>query len=379
MKTLTKVAIGGSIATALGFLAWLAWRAGAAPPPPPPGKAILSIDTTPVKGNVFINGVLVGTAPIRVELDPGTYTVSFGPVSGYITPADILITLAEGQTVERTVVYEEEGVPPVCQEGETKCVGYDLYVCQAGQWQLSKANAMECGYTPPPPPPPPPPPQTGILKVQTGRDRYPQHTSEVYVMGNTYILNDFSGEILLREVPPGVYTVSFGRATHPFILYTPPGPITKMVEAGITTLFFGKYMCVPQYASPCGYKGQICEPVKTGRKVMTNRGWQDELIPVGIGGITVYAWYPAQRDQYGSPRYPWKHTPAQGFNPEFITSTVTDSNGVFSFPSLPVPPDPSTKYCIGFANPVGYEGGGEMQYAVEPGILVGIEWHIFRV
>jgi len=39
-----------------------------------------------------------------------------------------------------------------CNEGETKCVGYDLYKCINGKWQLVETNSSQCGYTPPPPP-----------------------------------------------------------------------------------------------------------------------------------------------------------------------------------------------------------------------------------
>ena len=45
-------------------------------------------------------------------------------------------------------------VPPECTEGETKCVGYDLYKCINGKWQLVERNSTQCGYTPPAPPPP---------------------------------------------------------------------------------------------------------------------------------------------------------------------------------------------------------------------------------
>jgi len=104
-----KILLG--VGAAIAGLA-LILRAKGAPPEAPPGKAILSIDTTPVKGEVFINGISVDIAPISVELDPGTYILSFGVVSGYITPGDISISLLAGQSEERIVVYEEEGVPP---------------------------------------------------------------------------------------------------------------------------------------------------------------------------------------------------------------------------------------------------------------------------
>jgi len=42
--------------------------------------------------------------------------------------------------------------PPECKEGETKCEGYDLYVCENGKWVLKERNSPQCGYTPPPTP-----------------------------------------------------------------------------------------------------------------------------------------------------------------------------------------------------------------------------------
>jgi len=39
--------------------------------------------------------------------------------------------------------------PPECNEGETKCEGYDLYQCQNGRWVLKEQNSTQCGYVPP--------------------------------------------------------------------------------------------------------------------------------------------------------------------------------------------------------------------------------------
>ena len=58
------------------------------------------------------------------------------------------------QLVERN--SEQCGyVPPECIEGATKCVGYDLYKCIGGKWQLVERNSEQCGYQPPSPPPAP--------------------------------------------------------------------------------------------------------------------------------------------------------------------------------------------------------------------------------
>ncbi len=53
----------------------------------------LSIDTTPVKGEVFVNGESWGTAPQSNEVDVGTYTVSFGVKSGFYTPGSVSATV----------------------------------------------------------------------------------------------------------------------------------------------------------------------------------------------------------------------------------------------------------------------------------------------
>jgi len=46
----------------------------------------LSVDTTPVKGEVFVDGVSKGTAPKDVVVPVGSHTVSFGAVTGYTKP-----------------------------------------------------------------------------------------------------------------------------------------------------------------------------------------------------------------------------------------------------------------------------------------------------
>jgi len=38
---------------------------------------------------------------------------------------------------------------PECSDGDLKCVGYDLYECQNGQWVFIEENSPTCGYVPP--------------------------------------------------------------------------------------------------------------------------------------------------------------------------------------------------------------------------------------
>lgn len=71
-----------------------------------PEKATLIVDTNPIKGEVFVNGTSWGSAPQSRSVDPGTYTVSFGAVSGYVTPSDQTVTLAAGDTKTVLGTYE---------------------------------------------------------------------------------------------------------------------------------------------------------------------------------------------------------------------------------------------------------------------------------
>jgi len=70
----------------------------------------------------------------------GTYTLY--AVAGRIAGNDIY----PDEHVEYVITVIP---PPECEEGETKCVGYDLYQCINGKWQFIKSNAEECGYVPP--------------------------------------------------------------------------------------------------------------------------------------------------------------------------------------------------------------------------------------
>lgn len=65
----------------------------------------LSVDTSPVKGEVIVDGVSWGTAPVSREVDPGTYTVSFGDVTGYTAPGSQTVTIASGEIKSITVSY----------------------------------------------------------------------------------------------------------------------------------------------------------------------------------------------------------------------------------------------------------------------------------
>lgn len=68
-------------------------------------KGYLHIITTPVSGDIFVNNEYRGTKDINIELEQGTYTVSFGPVSSYATPTSMHITVNPGFTALVTMEY----------------------------------------------------------------------------------------------------------------------------------------------------------------------------------------------------------------------------------------------------------------------------------
>ncbi len=68
-------------------------------------KGYIHIITSPVKGDVIINGEYRGTGDVNIELEQGTYTVSFGSVNGYSTPAPTSIAVNPGFVALVTVEY----------------------------------------------------------------------------------------------------------------------------------------------------------------------------------------------------------------------------------------------------------------------------------
>jgi len=61
----------------------------------------LEIDTAPFDGEIFVDGESWGVAPQHNKLPIGEYTVRFGDVTGYVTPAEqqVLVTQGEITTV----------------------------------------------------------------------------------------------------------------------------------------------------------------------------------------------------------------------------------------------------------------------------------------
>ena len=68
-------------------------------------KGYLHIITSPVAGDILVNGEYRGTKDINIELEQGMYTVTFGNVAGYITPAAFNVTVNPGYTALVTIEY----------------------------------------------------------------------------------------------------------------------------------------------------------------------------------------------------------------------------------------------------------------------------------
>jgi hypothetical protein len=68
-------------------------------------KGYLHIITSPVSGDISINGEYRGTKDINIELEEGIYMVTFGDVAGYTTPSPLNITVNPGFTALVTIEY----------------------------------------------------------------------------------------------------------------------------------------------------------------------------------------------------------------------------------------------------------------------------------
>ena len=60
---------------------------------------------TNVAGDIFVNNEYRGTKDLNIELEQGTYTVTFGNVAGYVAPAPLSIVVKPGFTALATVEY----------------------------------------------------------------------------------------------------------------------------------------------------------------------------------------------------------------------------------------------------------------------------------
>lgn len=69
-------------------------------------KAELSVNTTPVKGDVAIDGKRWGKAPLLGQFAAGSYEISFGDVEGYDSPGSERVTLRAGVLTGVTAEYK---------------------------------------------------------------------------------------------------------------------------------------------------------------------------------------------------------------------------------------------------------------------------------
>ena len=157
------------------------------PSGPEPGDegGTLSVTTTPVNGEVFVDSTSWGLAPVSKSVSTGSHTISFGAISGYTTPADITVSVATGDDVSVTGTYTQI----------------------------------------------PPPPTNGTLSVTTT-----PVNGEVFVDGTSWGVAPVS-----RDVNNGSHTVSFGAVSG----YNTPADNTVSVTAGSTTSVTGTYTVIP--------------------------------------------------------------------------------------------------------------------------------------
>ena len=71
-----------------------------------PINGTLTIATTPVSGEVIVNGVSWGRAPQSRVVQIGTYTISFGAREGYTTPASQVATVTENTETSVEGIYQ---------------------------------------------------------------------------------------------------------------------------------------------------------------------------------------------------------------------------------------------------------------------------------
>jgi len=69
------------------------------------GTGTLVVTTQGATGNILVDNVLVGVGTYSGDMDEGTYQVSFGDVSGYITPDSRYVGIVDGQTIDVAVTY----------------------------------------------------------------------------------------------------------------------------------------------------------------------------------------------------------------------------------------------------------------------------------
>jgi uncharacterized lipoprotein YddW (UPF0748 family) len=145
------------------------------------GQGVLTVETTPVAGNIYVDGQLMGNGYWSDFLYVGTHLVSYGPVAGYVAPCTRFVDVFDNQTTTVTGTY---AIIP-----------------------------------------------TGILTVDTT-----PIAGQIYVNG-TYVADEHYSS----TVRAGVYVISFGDIKG----YTTPQPQTVIVIEDAETTVFGVYVKIP--------------------------------------------------------------------------------------------------------------------------------------
>jgi len=233
----------------------IAWTSVAAAPT----TGTLNISTTPIAGPILINEVQVAVGSyINSGMTPGSYTVSFGDVAGYITPSSKTVSVTAGAitTVEGT--YTPIAVPKGTLTVTTTPVAGKIYVNAqlrgTGSWSgqldigtYTVSFGDVAGYVTPPPVQaqvaeglettvqviyPPVTVPKGTLTVTTTPVAGP-----IYVNAELKGTGSWSGQL-----DPGTYIVSFGEVTG----YAAPLPQQATIVSGQTTTLQGIYTLIQE-------------------------------------------------------------------------------------------------------------------------------------
>jgi len=230
---------------------------------PPTGT--LSITTTPVNGTISVNGVQKGTGSWSGTVNAGSYTVTFGTISGYTTPNPQTVTVTANQTKTVTGTYVE--IPPtgslkVTISPQAAINAGAQWQVDGGAWHTSEDTQSELSVGS----------HSLSFKEVTGWSKPdPQavtvSANQTKTVTGTYIEIPPTGTLSITTTPvngtisvngvqkgtgswsgtvnAGSYTVTFGTISG----YTTPNPQTVTVTANQTKTVTGTYVEIPPTGS----------------------------------------------------------------------------------------------------------------------------------
>jgi PhoPQ-activated pathogenicity-related protein len=261
----------------------------------------LAVSTTPVAGEVFVDGNSWGLAPQSRQVSVGAHTVSFGPVSGYTTPASQQVTIINSQTNSITGTYAAIGDAGTLTINTTPVAG-EAFVDGLSWGTVPQTRVIAIGshtvtfgsipgYTTPAG-------QTAqVIKSQTTliTGVYVQQTGRLSVttdpVGGPVIVDGVPWGNAPQEanVPVGSHTVSFG----PLAGYASPSAQQVTIQDGQTTAITGTY------TQDTGTLSVAIEPNSlSGHVIVDGDDWgaapQSKLVAVGshkinFGDVVGYA------------------------------------------------------------------------------------------